>query len=252
MQGTILRQFSYRDFDNLQQTCVNCGFTACSSSCKGDRSRTLILNLRSLLQPWSQCPGAMKEQQRYQTVTHHQHSRSEKTSGSYASVNSAAEASCRVIPQCIPKSHCFALGSGCSKPNGAIQTPLAGMQLKAWWDVIGTLIKDSPYSPVSPDIGPISLLCTLRWRDKVPSSEKQLERDELFPVFFSPWDKAVLWGPSKWECGEKGRHPTQHATRGNCSFIKRRAQRRSDISPRPRSQRLLNHSDCLWPKHTAT
>lgn len=112
-------------------------------------------------------------------------------------------------------------------------------------DIIGRVIKESPYSLVSPGIGPIFLSHTLRWRNKVPSSEQQLERGELFQVLFPPWAKAVLRGPSKQECGEKGRHPTQHAMRGNCSFIKRWAQSQSDISRRPCSQRLLNHSDCL-------
>lgn len=31
MQGTILREFSCRDLESLHQTCMNCGFPACSS-----------------------------------------------------------------------------------------------------------------------------------------------------------------------------------------------------------------------------
>lgn len=72
----------------------------------------------------------MKEQQRYQIVTHHQH-RSHKTSDLCASVKPPSEASCRVISWHPAESHCSALGRDCSKSRTVIQTLLTGMQVQA-------------------------------------------------------------------------------------------------------------------------
>lgn len=179
----------------------------------------------------------MKEQERYQTDSHHQHGRSQKPSGLCASPKSIAEAGCTAVAwQTAEPLLCS------SKPIYVIQTPHTG---KHEVEVIGRVIKECPYSLVCPGIGPISLSHTLRWRDKSTYLRT------------AAWEGWALSGAScllgkKQFCRypakrsvEKGRCPTQGAMRGNCSFLRRRAQSESDICPTSCSQRWLNYSDCL-------
>lgn len=225
MQGTIVRQFSCRALESLHQTFTNWVFIACSRSCRLDRGKTPILIPRCLLQAWSQCPRAMKEQQKYQTDTHHQHGRSQKTSGLCASPKSVAEPGCTVIAWYVAESHFFAQAN----PVMVSRRHSQACRYKHEVEAIGRVFKESPYSLVCPGIGLISLPHTLRWRDKVPVSEQQLDRDELSGAFSHLGTKQFCRYPAN-RSVEKGRCPTQCAMRGNCSFIRRRAQGESDVS----------------------